>query len=250
MITEDKKYYVYILFKTYNIGNFIYDDLKFDMEPFYVGKGTLRRMDTSKKEVNSSNRHKSHIIEKIIEKNMTVSSIKYKENLTEEQALLLETELIKKIGRNDLGLGPLSNLCDGSKGSAGEVPSRYKPVFMYNFNGILIKEYKSIKDASIDNNLSQSSISYVCKKKRDTAGGFIWRFTKDLSNDEIIKIKNRTQVGNFPRKILQYDLMDNFINSYNSIKEAEKMTGCNSSKIVLVCQNKRKQTGGFIFRYD
>src|SRR3989304_453517 len=116
MIT-DKIYYVYVFLKTYKVGKFIYDDLKFDMEPFYVGKGCHRRIKMS--EQSCTNTHKNNIINKIHKFNLTVSSIKFKEKLTEIEALELEKELIRKIGRNDLMLGPLVNLTDGGDGTSG-----------------------------------------------------------------------------------------------------------------------------------
>lgn len=249
---KKNNYYVYILFKTYHTGKFIYDDLEFHMEPFYIGKGCGNRLEISKREINSSNRHKSRIIEKITRNNMTVTSIKYRYNLSESQALNLETQLIKKIGRKDLGLGPLSNLCDGGKGSIGEIPGKWKEVYKYSIDGIFLEKYDSIKDAAKKNGIHQANIGNVCRGKRDTCGGFIWKFfySDKLESSEIKKINNRTQKGNFKVSILQYDLEYNILNSYNSIKECSEKTGCHPSKIVLVCQNKRKQTGGFIFKYE
>jgi hypothetical protein len=250
---EKLDYYVYILFKTYNKGNFTYGDLSFDMEPFYIGKGVGNRLEISKKEFNSSNKHKARILEKIINKDMTVTSLKYMEGLSEKMALDIETDLIKKIGRRDLGLGPLSNLCDGGKGSAGELPGKWKSIAKYNTEGELIKVYQSVKEAAKDNNLSPGNIGYVCNNKRDTCGGFVWRFFNNKNEAIEIgldKLKNRTQKGNSCVKISQYDLDETYLGSYNSIKECEEKTGCSSSKIVLVCQGKRKQTKGFIFRYE
>jgi hypothetical protein len=45
------------------------------------------------------------------------------ENLTEEQALFLEKQLIKQHGRRDLSTGSLVNLTDGGEGSSGRVVS-------------------------------------------------------------------------------------------------------------------------------
>lgn len=40
--------------------------------------------------------------------------------------------------------------------------------------------YESIKEASENNNIDSSSITKVCKGLRETAGGFHWRYQKDV----------------------------------------------------------------------
>ena len=54
----------------------------------------------------------------------------------------------------------------------------------------------------------------------------------------------------FERPVLQYDINNNFIMRYNSILEASKAIGCSNSKIVPVCQGKRKHTKNFIWKYE
>ena len=52
----------------------------------------------------------------------------------------------------------------------------------------------------------------------------------------------------YRRKVNQYDLKGNFIKQYNSITEAKKYYGKNIH-IIACCQKKRKQAGGYIWRY-
>ena len=257
MVSNKNIYYVYILFKTYKKGSYKYDDLSFDLEPFYIGKGNGKRLERSKTDTKKTkNLHKINIIEKIHQENLTVTSIKYREGLSEEEAFLLESELIKKIGRSDRGLGPLANLTDGGEGGSGgtsrkgDWPELYRSVLQYDLDGNFIKEYPSIKHAYKENP-SAKNISYCCQMVRDTSGGFVWRYKEDnfpvFINLE--HLKNRTQKGNFEVPIVQKNMGGEIIGEFSSIKEAEKITGCNSSKIVLVCQKKRKHTKGFIFEY-
>lgn len=51
-----------------------------------------------------------------------------------------------------------------------------KKVNKCNKNNEIIETYNSITEASIKNNISITNISYVCKNKRKTAGGYIWHF--------------------------------------------------------------------------
>ena len=54
----------------------------------------------------------------------------------------------------------------------------------------------------------------------------------------------------YGKSILQFDLENNFIKEYSSIKEASDETGCLSSSIVNVCKGNRKHTKNFIFIYE
>jgi len=271
MISKD--YYTYILFKTYKTGKFIYQDLIFNMEPFYVGKGKNDRLNGSKKETNSCNRYKGNIIEKIHRENLTVTSMKFQENLTEEEAFELEKKLINIIGRKDLKKGPLVNLTDGGEGHSGFImsnktksllrdinkgkvfPELFIPIIKYDLDGNFIKEYFSIKEAELEHLLEsgKSNISYCCQGLRDTTLGYVWKYkTSDYYDKKIDTeyLKNRSHKGNFPVKVNQYDLEGNLIEKFNSIKEASEKTGCSESKIVIVCRGKRPKTKGYIFKYE
>jgi len=250
-------YYVYVLLDTTKIGIYKYEDIVFENEPFYVGKGKNNRVYQSKsnKIKRIKNIEKSEIINNIHFNDLTVKSIKYIENVDEDTALGIESILIKKIGRSDKSNGPLVNKSNGGEGKSGgtsrigDWPELYKPVLKYSISGEYICEYVSIKEA-LEKNPKSYNISYCCRGKRETSGGYIWRF-KDSSNFlPVIDLTHRTQNGNIPVPVLSLDTNDNITGKYNSVKEASIATGCSSSKIVLVCQNKRKTTKGHRFIYD
>lgn len=95
--------YVYIYLDPRKTGNFIYDDLKFDNEPFYVGKGSGRRYTSHLRRLNcKQNTFKTNKIKKIIKEGLTPIIIKFYTGLTENDSYRIESELIKKIGRYDL----------------------------------------------------------------------------------------------------------------------------------------------------
>ena len=54
----------------------------------------------------------------------------------------------------------------------------------------------------------------------------------------------------YGKAVLQYDIENNFIKRYNSIKEASIETGCTSPRIIDVCKGNRKHTRNFIWRYE
>ena len=109
-----KKYYIYVFLDGSKPGKFIYDDIEFEYEPFYVGKGTGDRIKTSLYDRESP--FKVNKIKKIKKIGGEIISVKLYENLENEESLEMEKYVIKKIGRRDLGLGTLVNQTDGGDG--------------------------------------------------------------------------------------------------------------------------------------
>jgi hypothetical protein len=236
-------YYVYVFLRTDKPGYFEYsEDLKFDFEPFYIGKGILDRIDTSK--YKTGNKLKNNIIEKLHRNDMQIKSIKIKTNLNEAEAFEYERYCIEKIGRILLNTGTLSNLTNG-----GEGMSKHH-ILQYDIDGNFIKEYKSLSEAQMETNVK--NISYCCSGKRNLAGKFIWRYKIDNIplKISIDFLKNMEHFGNYERKVIQYDINGNFVEKFNSIKEASIKTGSTSPRIVDVCKGNRNKTNGFIFKYE
>lgn len=112
-------YYVYVYLDPRKPGKYIYGNYKFNYEPFYIGKGKDKRITCHLFEKNSNNKLKFNKIQKIKrESKKGVIISKLKSNLLENDAFILETNLILNIGRIDLKTGPLTNLTDGGEGSS------------------------------------------------------------------------------------------------------------------------------------
>lgn len=114
------KYYVYALTDPRKSGQFIYGDLSFNYEPFYIGKGHGSRLKhhTNKSEIKKcGNSIKNNKIKQIIKNgyNPNNYAIILKEFDLEKDALEYEILLIKLIGRIKLNTGPLSNMTDGGE---------------------------------------------------------------------------------------------------------------------------------------
>ena len=71
----------------------------------------------------------------------------------------------------------------------------------------------------------------------------IWRINPTDNND--IEPYVKKPINNKP--VNQFDLDGNFIRSFVSETEAKKITG--AAKVGEVCKGKRKQSGGYIWRY-
>lgn len=119
---SSKKFYIYVYLNPLKKGDFNYNDIHFDYEPFYIGKGYGTRIKKHLCECNINNcknKLKVNTIRKIQSKKLSPIMIKLFENLTEKQSFKKERELIKLIGRRDLKKGCLVNMTDGGDGYTG-----------------------------------------------------------------------------------------------------------------------------------
>ena len=117
-------FYVYALLDIRKPGTYVYDEYTFSYEPFYIGKGRQRRCFEHLDQINSKSEmtHKANKIRKIFkETNQKPIIMKLKERLDEKTAFTLEIRMISKIGRLDLGVGPLTNLTNGGEGGSGRI---------------------------------------------------------------------------------------------------------------------------------
>jgi len=245
---NSNNYYVYIFLRTDNPGKFIYaDDLSFEHEPFYVGKGICNRMEVSLKynhNLSNKNMLKKHIIEKIHRENMEIKSFKIKENLTENEAYEYEKYVISKIGMIVDNKGPLSNLTDGGQSFLSQ------PVLQYDINGNFVNEFTSVGEAVAQTGII--NVSPCCRGIRNMAGKYIWKYKTSENYPKIIDvgfIKKMMHFGNYERAVIQYDMNLNLLGEFSSIKEASIKSGCQRGKIVNVCKGDRKHTKGFIWKY-
>ena len=122
------------------------------------------------------------------------------------------------------------------------LPNTYvkKPVCNYDLERNFVKEFESIAEAARYYNLSQADITHCCKREKVyIVGGFIWRFKDDDYDVKTIKIPTRV--------IYQYDLYGNFLNKYNGVQEAERIT--HITNIGMCCKGKHKSAGGYVWRY-
>lgn len=60
-----------------------------------------------------------------------------------------------------------------------------KPVLQYNSNLELVKKYTSIKEAYRETGINTKSIADTCKHRQSQAGGYIWLFESETSNQGV-----------------------------------------------------------------
>jgi group I intron endonuclease len=115
-------YYVYIYLDPIKNGKFAFEglDQSFLYEPFYVGKGKDSRITSHLHEYRLRKKtHMSNKLNKIINQGMSPIIIKLYDNLSEEESLNKEIEIIYKLGIKNEKKGPLVNVTYGGQGVSG-----------------------------------------------------------------------------------------------------------------------------------
>lgn len=106
-----------------------------------------------------------------------------------------------------------------------------------------IRTFNSIKEASIDSGVERRLIGSVCSGITFSAGGFRWKYEDDPEDFAYPK-------GGAIRPVEQIDLeIDEVVAVFNSIKEASASTGASLTHIGSVCRGKRKQCGGYGWKF-
>ena len=111
---------------------YIYLDPRLDVPlPIYIGKGTSKKRMFAHK-YNAENPILKNKINAIRESNLEPIIEIVKDNLSNDEAVLLEKELILKYGRIDLKTGSLCNLTEGGEGTVGLIVSEETKQLMSN----------------------------------------------------------------------------------------------------------------------
>ena len=183
------------------------------------------------------------------------------DNLSLDEANIIEEELIKKYKSNDSKYG--YNLKSGGQNSQhsertkkkmsnvrigkykGLLNGRSKSVSQYDIKTKkLINTYQSIQEASL-NYGSSSGISACCNGLMEQAYGYVWCFSEDKPN---FHYKDKRK--NKAKKVIQMDKDENVIEIYESTMDAEKITNIDRGSISKCCNNKQSTAGGYIWKYE
>lgn len=113
-------YYVYVYLDPRDPGEYIYENIKFNFRPFYVGKGTGDRYLSHLRIANGNRKGKINLviskIKSILSDGLEPIILKSFENLPKESYGEVEKYLIKLIGKSIDNTGTLLNITDGGDG--------------------------------------------------------------------------------------------------------------------------------------
>ena len=258
-----KNYYIYIYLNPLNVGTFKYDDLEFNFEPIYIGKGIDNRLYNhltacyNKKNKSGYRRLFYQKLRKIIKLGYEPKIIIFKKDLSEIDAFKLEIELISKIGRRITKEGPLCNNSKGGEGPSGAISPRYS-VCVYNNLGEIVSIETSVKNCCIKYNVSRITVyRHVAHLRKLPSNGF--RFKKENDNIknlckyediEIRKKGKHSKISKLSKIVYQYDKFGNFIKSYPNSNIASIELKIHRSAIQNNLTNRSKTCNNYIFKYD
>ena len=130
------------------------------------------------------------------------------------------------------------NQTSGGEGCYGQE----KPVYQYDLDGNFVAIYSSAAEAARQMNTQVQNIYKACWKENKTAAGFQWR------NDPT-DIPQPTTFGQ-GKRVYQYDLNGNYIQSYASLMEASQQTGIDYSTLKNAVKGARKTAGHYQWCWD
>jgi group I intron endonuclease len=264
----NSNYYVYALLDSSKPGTYKYDDLSFDYEPFYIGKGTGNRIKDTLYDKTSFKKNK---IDKLNSLGVEIISIKIKEGISNEKAILLEKKYINLIGRRDQLNGSLVNLTGGGDGRLSsphtqEVKDKISKTYLsknlkWNHkketlkkmsqkqkgqgNGFYGKKHSEEVKERHSELMSGVSHPMYGKKHTEEAKTRLKEHRKNNISNDLIK----QSCQKFNKEVDMYNLNMEYLKSFKSVKEASENTGINESLISKCCRGDIKSPTRYYFKY-
>ena len=115
-----------------------------------------------------------------------------------------------------------------------------RAVVQYNLNGEQMATFESASEAARQTGGSQSKITMCCRRQRDSANDYQWRYYDDIQ--DVQKIEKKFITG---KKVAQCDEEGNILKIYPSFKEAARAVNGTSSAISRVCSGTNIRHKGY-----
>lgn len=141
------------------------------------------------------------------------------------------------------------NLSEQAKENMRDSRPTSRKILQVDFNGNIIREWRSARDASRVLGINQGAIWQCLHHYRYTLHGYIWIFPEEFKSLDVSKYQyQNTQ----PKKVIQKNLDGSVVKVWNSISKAVRDSnecGFDSSSIVKCCAGKIRYHKGFIWSY-
>ena len=122
-----------------------------------------------------------------------------------------------------------------------------------NYKNKYVSVHRLVAEAFIPNPLNKPQINHINGNKLDNRVGNLEWCTG--SENVIHAYKTGLQIPKtaennlYSKKVNQYDMNNNLIRKYYAVREAARVNKLNPRDISKCCQGKRKQVGGYIWRF-
>lgn len=277
------KYYVYAYLDSKLEENISFDDIIFTYKPIYIGKGKNNRMLDHFKDRKRFNTYFYNKLNKMILEENIPMVVKLKEFDNEQDAIKMEVDLIRFLGKKKNG-GLLYNITDGGDGVSGYVytdivrEKMRKIAIINNFYLNFPQNQKGENHPMFGKKHKQYSINKMIESKMGTKQSEEWveKRTAKLRgvplsqehkdklsesnkgkkrSEETKKRQSIARLGKEPHNkgkikdiILQIDMDGNIVKEWSNLNDLGH-SGFQKSNVINVCMGKRKSHAGFIWKY-
>lgn len=122
------------------------------------------------------------------------------------------------------------------------IRNHYGSIKQYTKEGEFIKEYNSIRDASRELGIHFGNIVKCAMRKRNIAGGYIWRFSNDDTMDTSYKNKR-------DKKVVMLNKNGSYRMTFNTLYDASLFINKSQENIASCCKGNTNTAGGYIWRF-
>ena len=130
-----------------------------------------------------------------------------------------------------------------------------RKIIQFDIHGTRLNTFDTCKQAAAYVGASRSFITSCCLKPNQTGKGFYWKYESISSS--IIEPGGQDEIYNQiiskrNRKVIQFDIEGNKLNSFDSCREAARYIGTASASATIsrCCNGKMQSSKGYIWKYE
>lgn len=125
-----------------------------------------------------------------------------------------------------------------------------KEVIKFDLDGNILKVYKSLESAAKEEKVSKGNLANVCVNRngKKTLHGYVFMYKDDYNENGFVGYENTKT-----KKVNQYDLDGNLLNTFESVRQAYASTGRTTkngaANITAVCRDRQNSAYGYKWAY-